>query len=246
MNIDLYLTPMSLSRSNLKDKTVAVIDVLRFCTTTCAALASGARGVIPTTEPGEASEMWTRFGADIAVLAGERGGVRIENFPLGNSPLEFTKDSVGGKFVIMTTTNGTGAFSKANNADKVFCCALVNISQVAARIATIDRDLVIVCSGREGNFSIEDTICGGMLIHLLTTEYKKETTFNDAGSLALLLYRTNMKSIKQTIQYGEHGRYLAELGFTGDVEIATEIDAIPLSPVMKEGMLVLEDDAASS
>ena len=238
MNIDLYLTPMPLNRANLENKTVVIIDVLRFCTSTCAALTVGAKGVIPTAGPGEAVEMWTKLGGDVAVLAGERGGLKIENFSLGNSPAEFTEESVGGRFIVMTTTNGAGVFSKTYNADLVICCALVNVSRVAAGIAETDRNLAIICSGQEGGFSIEDTICGGMLIHLLTTEHKKEVTLNDAGSLALLLYQTNWTTIKKAIQQGEHARHLAELGFAGDVEIAAGIDTMPVLPVLKEGRLV--------
>jgi 2-phosphosulfolactate phosphatase len=238
MNIDLYLTPMPLNRANLENKTVAIIDVLRFCTSTCAALMVGAKGVIPTIGPGEAVEMWTKLGGDVAVLAGERDGLKIENFPLGNSPAEFTEDSVGGRFIVMTTTNGTGVFRKTYNADLVVCCALVNISRVAADLAETDRNLVVVCSGREGGFSIEDTICGGMLIHLLTVKHKRKVTLNDAGSLALLLYQTNRTAIKQSIQQGEHGQFLAGLGFAGDVEIAAGVDTMPVLPVLKEGRLV--------
>ncbi len=246
MNIELYLTAVPFGKTNLENKTVVVIDVLRFCTSTCAALTAGARGVIPTAGPGEAGEMWTKLGRDMAVLAGERGGIKIENFQLGNSPAEFTTESVGGKFVVMTTTNGTAVFGKTNNAGLIGCCALVNNSQVASRVAEINRDLVIVCSGREGGFSLEDTICGGMLIHRLSVEHGKEIALNDAGSLALLLYQTNRTAIRQVIQQGEHGRYLVNLGFSEDIEIAAGIDTMPVFPVLKEGRLVPEGDPNSS
>ncbi len=241
MNIDLYLTPMPVTRAHTENKAVVIIDVLRFCTSTCAALTAGAKGIIPTAGPGEAGEMWSKLGSEMAVLAGERGGIKIENFQLGNSPTEFTPETVGGKYVIMTTTNGTAAFGKISSAGLVVCGALVNISKVAATIAAFDRDVVILCSGQDGGFSIEDTICGGMLIHLLSAEHKKEVTVNDAGSLALLLYRTNRTAIKRTIRRGEHGRHLAQLGFAQDVDIAAGIDTMPVCPVLKEGRLVAED-----
>ncbi|MFQ6008012.1 MAG: 2-phosphosulfolactate phosphatase, partial [Candidatus Zixiibacteriota bacterium] len=90
-------------------------------------------------------------------------------------------------------------------------------------------------------FSIEDTICGGMVIHLLTTEHNKELSLNDAGSLALLLYRTNRTTLKSTIQQGEHGRLLAELGYADDVEIAAGVDTLPVLPILKEGRLIPDD-----
>ncbi|HPC11482.1 MAG TPA: 2-phosphosulfolactate phosphatase, partial [candidate division Zixibacteria bacterium] len=168
--------------------------------------------------------------------------VRIENFKLGNSPAEFTPETVGGKFVIMTATNGTGVYRDAVGADLVLCCALVNVSAVARKAAAAGHGLVLVCSGQEGGFSIEDTICAGMLVHLLATEHKLNLALNDAGSLALLLYRSNKSALKKTIQQGEHGRRLTELGFGADVETAAAVDTMPVLPVMVDGRLVADVD----
>ncbi|MBK7140548.1 MAG: 2-phosphosulfolactate phosphatase [bacterium] len=242
MHIDLFLHPAPLNRESLENKAIVVIDVLRFCTTVCTALRAGARGVIPTDGPGEAGEMRVKIGADMALVAGERNGVKLESFKFGNSPLEFTADSVGGKYLIMTTTNGTGIFTRAYKANPVLACALVNISKVADRIAREKRDLIIVCSGHEGSFSIEDTICGGMLIHLLMNRHGKDITVNDAGSLALLLFESNREAIGQTIAQGEHARFLTSIGFGRDVEVSSEIDAVPVLPVLKDGRLVLEEN----
>jgi len=242
MDVRLYLTPTPFTGIKLEDKTVVVIDVLRCTTCVSAALMAGARGVIPTPGPGEAADMWSRIGQDMAVLAGERNGVKIENFQLGNSPAEFTPESVGGKFVVMTTTNGTAAFVRANGAALTLSCALTNISRVADRISDEGRDLVIACAGRDGQFSIEDTICGGMLIHLLAARKKLKLTINDAGSLALLLYRSNKSALRQTIAQGEHARFLCELGFDSDIEAAAATDSMPVLPVLKDGRLLPSDD----
>ncbi len=242
MQIDLYLTPVPFTKAATAKKAVVVIDVLRSSTSICAALSAGAKGVIPTPGPGEAGEMWTKIGGDMAVLAGERKGVKIENFQLGNSPAEFTEKTVGGKFVIMTTTNGTGLFAKTHSANPVLSCALTNVSVVADRLAKENKDIIIACAGRDGHFSIEDTICGGMVIDLLMEKHGKQIDRNDAASLALLLYRTNREQIKQTIEDGEHGRFLASIGFGEDVATASAIDAVPVLPVLKDGRLVLETE----
>lgn len=243
MLVDLFLTPIPLGRAKVSGRTVVAIDVLRSSTTTCAAIKAGAKGVIPTPGPGEAAEMWNKLGSDMAVLAGERENVRIENFKLGNSPSEYVSEVVAGKFVIMTTTNGTAVYRDTVGADLVICGALVNVSRVAKKVAEAGSDLVIACSGQEGGFSIEDTICAGMLIHLLATEHKCNLTLNDAGSLALLLYRSNKSALKKTIQQGEHGRRLTELGFAADVDTAAAVDSIPVLPVLVDGRLVALDDA---
>jgi 2-phosphosulfolactate phosphatase len=242
MKADLYLTPIPLDNAELDGKVVVVIDVLRSSTSICAALAAGAKGVIPTSGPGEAGEMWTRLGGDMAVLAGERGGVKIENFNFGNSPTEFTEDAIGGKFIVMTTTNGTPIFSRAASARAVYSCGLVNVSSISEAVAGMNLDLVLICSGREGSFSVEDTLCGGMILHVLSTTHGCKLELNDAASLAGLLYHNSATSIRPTIMKGEHGQYLSSLGFGRDVEIATDIDSIPVTPVLRDGRLVLHEE----
>ncbi len=242
MNIELYLTAVPFSEANLENKAVVVVDVLRSSTSVCAALLAGAKGVIPTDGPGEAGEMRSRLGGDNTVLAGERNGVRIDNFDLGNSPSEFTEEAVGGKFVIMTTTNGTGIFKKTAKAELVLSGGLVNASKVVEKIAQSDQDLVIACSGQQGNFSIEDTLCGGLLIDLLASKYQKAKKMNDAATIALQLYQNNVSILRETIEKGEHGQYLASLGFKNDVSTATLIDSMPVRPVLRDGRLIKDDN----
>jgi len=241
MNVQLLLTPHTLERAELEGRTVVVIDVLRSSTSICASLLAGARSVIPTSGPGEAGELRAKLGADSAVLAGERNGVKIENFQYGNSPAEFTPETVGGKNVILCTTNGTSVFGRVARAGLVLSGALVNVSSVAQAIALQKKDTVIVCSGREGGFSIEDTLCGGMLIDVLRQKHGCDLTLNDAGSLARLLYRDRQTSLKEAISQGEHGRFLTALGMSADVDLCSRIDIMPVLPVLKDGCLVKAD-----
>lgn len=241
MKADIYLTPFPFKDIPKKGKVVVAIDVLRSSTSTCAALMNGAKGVIPSPGSVEAGEMRSKIGSDISLLAGEKDNVKIENFDLGNSPAEFTEDIVKDKLIIMTTSNGTQIFSMANNAELVICGALVNITKVAEKVASTNLDLTIVCAGKKGGFSIEDTICAGMLIHTLNVKCNIKTKLNDAGALALLLYRTNKSALVKIIQQGEHGRRLASVGFADDVTNAADVDSIPVLPVMVDGRLVAEN-----
>lgn len=242
MNLELLLTPFPLDKADLQNKTVVVVDILRSSTTVCAALIAGARGVIPTTGPGESGDLWTRLGPENAVLAGERQGVKIESFQYGNSPAEFTPETVGGRNVILCTTNGTGIFGRTGGAGRVVSGALVNISSLTAEVAAWGNDVVVVCAGREGGFSIEDTLCGGMLIDRLNITSGEHVTLNDAGSLARLLYDEMGSSMRQAVAQGEHGRFLASIDLERDIDICTEIDSMPIVPVLKDGRLVRLDD----
>jgi 2-phosphosulfolactate phosphatase len=142
----------------------------------------------------------------------------------------------------MTTTNGISMFKKTGKAELVFSGGLVNASKVVEKVAQADKDLVIACSGSQGNFSIEDTLCGGLLIDLLNSKYQRAQKMNDAAIIAHQLYENNVSNLRETIEKGEHAQYLATLGFRNDVSTATLIDSMPVRPVLRDGRLIRDEN----
>ena len=111
MRAELFLIPGPVGEQRLLGKTLVLIDVLRASTTICQALKSGARAIIPVLEPSEAAELRSKIGVDVTILGGEREGIKIDGFDLGNSPSEYTIEKVKGKTVIFTTSNGTRGYN---------------------------------------------------------------------------------------------------------------------------------------
>src|SRR5262245_64673230 len=107
--IHVYYFPNEVAERQLQGSAVAVIDVLRATSTICQALASGAREVVPFVEIDEARAAAERAGRANVVLGGERKGLPIDGFDLGNSPAEYSASRVGGRAVYITTTTGTRA-----------------------------------------------------------------------------------------------------------------------------------------
>src|SRR3972149_9874236 len=107
MQIEVTLTPAELRATELAGKTVVVIDELRASSTIVQALGNGARAVFPVASIPEARKHAGQMNG--VLLGGERGGLRIPGFDLGNSPSEYTRDRVAGKTIVLTTTNGTRA-----------------------------------------------------------------------------------------------------------------------------------------
>src|SRR3954451_18736813 len=98
-----HLAPRLVEPSALTGGFVLVVDLLRASTTIVHALAAGAASVVPCAEINEAKS--TAAAIPGALLGGERAGVRIEGFDLGNSPAEYTPDRVRGRTIVFTTTN---------------------------------------------------------------------------------------------------------------------------------------------
>ena len=154
--IDVYPLPSLVDE--LPDSGVCVaIDVLRATTTITTALANGALRVLPFETVEET------FAAKRAILAarpeeegkillgGERGGLPIDGFDLGNSPDLYAREEIEGKTLLFTTTNGTKAILRARG--KRLLASFLNVDAVVKRILDADFDSVsIICAGTNGQY----------------------------------------------------------------------------------------------
>ena len=105
-----------------------VIDVVRATTTVVAALAAGCDGVTPVGDVNEARALASATGA---LLAGERGGLPLEGFDLGNSPGDFTRERCASRPLVLTTTNGTQAVRRCVGGQAVWAASFVNAEATA-------------------------------------------------------------------------------------------------------------------
>src|SRR3954463_14961516 len=97
-------SPSLLHLYDLNDTIVVIIDVLRATSTIATALANGARCVIPVDSVPKCIDLGRQLHA---ITAGERDGKVAEGLEYGNSPFEYPASFVGGKTLVLTTTNGT-------------------------------------------------------------------------------------------------------------------------------------------
>jgi 2-phosphosulfolactate phosphatase len=227
MKAELYFTPAGLTDKDLYGKTVVVIDVLRACTVICTAFAAGCREVIPVNSIGDGSTLLGNLDRDVVLLAGERDGYRVEGFDLGNSPLEFTKDVVSNKTIILASTNGSKAMVLGSSGESMLAASFVNVSAIVNKVASLDEDTAVVCSGKESRFSLEDVVCGGMIISRLGNRIE---VANDAAMVAKTLYEAHKDDIASLLRACDHGRYLSSIGFADDIDFAAGIDTISILP----------------
>jgi 2-phosphosulfolactate phosphatase len=233
MRLDVVFTPQGLAPADVTGRTVFVIDILRATTAMCAALANGAKAVIPVASSEEAVRLAQTIGSTDLLLAGERNCVRIPGFQLGNSPLEMTGETVRGKTIIMTTTNGTKAMLATQGAGAGYAAAAANLSAAAAAARDVlerQRDILIVCAGRDGAFSLDDAYAAGRLAVAALGGRKPRRGLNDAALAALDLVRRYGDAWFRPLAYSRAGRELIRLGFRPDVEDAARLDAYPVLP----------------
>src|SRR5262249_61091165 len=123
-------------------------------------LGPGARRVREAVTPDEARQM--RASEPDALLCGEREGLLIPGFDLGNSPSEYAAAVVQGRTLLFASTNGSLALRAAQGARRRVLAAFVNLAAVVERIAG-DPRIVILCAGKPRGVADEDRPCGGRL-----------------------------------------------------------------------------------
>lgn len=228
LELRVHLLPALVEPADMAGRTVIVVDVLRATTTICHALAAGAACVVPCLEIDEARATAAKLGNE-ARLGGERLGRRIEGFDFGNSPTEYTRESVGGRTVVFTTTNGTRALRRASQAGEVLLGAFVNLSAVVQAVAERER-VDILCAGTGGVVTAEDGLFAGAVVERIGLP---AAGFNDQALLVCDAWRTfasSGRSLAAALRECQGGRNLIAEGFDADIDTAAMIDARPVVP----------------
>jgi len=231
MRIDVYFTPLGLNAGDLTGRAVVVVDVLRASTTVITALANGAKAVIPAATAEEAVRLASNLEKDGVVLAGERKSLKIEGFALGNSPREMTAAAVGGKTIVLATTNGTPALVATQGGDPVLVGAPANFKALVARArAALEQrgELVVMCAGRDKQFAAEDGYTAGRLIKAVKKGIRK-VGLND-GATAALAFTDAFATWTEALESSEAAHQLAEAGLAEDVRFAATPDRFTVVP----------------
>ena len=241
MRIDVLFGPTAISQAAVAGRVVAVIDVLRASTTIAAALANGARNVVPLDSADEVITRAKQFARPDVRLAGERKMLPIPGFDLGNSPREFTREAVEGKTVLLTTTNGTSALVAIQGARDVVVASYVNFLAVSTLLRTAARggtDVTILCAGRDRQFSLEDAACAGRYVRSLTKRTPR-VEMGDGAFACTILDRRYGDRLDQLFADSEHGQALADAGFTEDLAVCAAVDSYPVIPIYQDRQITL-------
>jgi 2-phosphosulfolactate phosphatase len=246
MKLDVLLTPGELAPGEIAGRAVVVLDVLRATTSIVEALASGARSLFPVATIEEAIGLAKTLGRDEVLLAGERKALPIEGFDLGNSPGEFTPERVGGKIVVMSTTNGTLALNAAASGDRVIVGAWTNFQAVVDDLARTQAEPVFLCAGREKAFGLEDAVCAGqMAAALMKALPDAEWELND-GAVAALALAEEFADPAKLFPHTAAGRAIVEAGLGEDLAHCARTDLREVLPVLEGRQIVLATVEAES
>lgn len=243
--LNVHLLPELVAPEQLAGAAVVVIDVLRATTTIAFALAAGAKRVIPCLEVADAQAAEASWPLEACVLGGERAGLRIAGFPLGNSPREYTPQSVGGKTLLLTTTNGTKAMMHCRQAEHVLLGSFVNFLAVARELSTTREPIHLLCAGTGGEITREDAALAGSLVFLLRLAAPQAFELNDQAALvepvgqqllgeALVKedHELAVSNVADVLRNSQGGRNLLALGLEQDINQAAQLDQFDFVPLL--------------
>lgn len=231
-------SPALLHLYDVNDAIVVIIDVFRATSTIASALMNGAKSVIPVDTVAKAVEMSKRVEG---IAAGERDGKIADGLEHGNSPLEYSRDFIEGKTLVLTTTNGTRLLHMAleNGADTIITGSFPNLSAVCNYLVKQGKNVVLGCAGWKDRFNLEDTLFAGAVIDRIGEHF---TIHCDSSLNAKLIYQQQKNQMNDFVpQLTHYHRLVERFGLIEDIRFCVTADIANVLPLYKNGKLVIED-----
>ncbi|MEO9872510.1 2-phosphosulfolactate phosphatase [Ekhidna sp.] len=230
--IEVCLTPDLIHQHDLKGKIVVVVDVFRATSCIVTGLANEVEAIKPVGEVDEVKAL----GKEGYLMAGERGGIKIPEFDMGNSPFEYQADQVKGKKIAISTTNGSQAIIKSEGADEIIIGAFLNLESVAEYVLQSKSNVLIHCAGWKGTPNLEDTLFAGALIDECAEEMK---TVGDSALVAHQVYIANHENLFGIAKQSSHAERLSGFGIEEDLEFCMTESEYQVVPRLVAGELIV-------
>lgn len=230
--IEVCVTPALLGLYDIEYTIVVVIDILRATSSIVYGIDNGATAIIPVANVEDCLD-YTDKGY---LLAAERNGSVVEGYDFGNSPFSYTKERVGGKTVVLTTTNGTKALHMARaKAKQVVVGSFLNLQALCDYLKTRNEDVLLLCAGWKDQFNLEDTLFAGAVVQELRPHFDE---FDDSGVAAEDLYQLAKADLRAYINKSSHSHRLAALNIEADVQFCLQLNLCQAIPVLESDNLV--------
>ncbi|MDL2245979.1 2-phosphosulfolactate phosphatase [Methanobrevibacter sp. OttesenSCG-928-K11] len=230
---------VTLSFENTISKDISiVVDALRASTTITAGL-NNFNEIIPCFSPEEAFKIHAK---NKGILAGERNGIRIDGFNLGNSPELVEKYEIqnnDSKILILTTSNGTRIMKNMNST--VLIGSFINAKAVAKSALKMGANHIdVVMAGVKGKFAIEDFLASGEILYWIKKELnnKGKYTISEEAESAILA-RQDYEKLKEAVYNSHSGKGLEKLGFKNDVDYCLNINTTNNVGIYEKGIIKL-------
>lgn len=221
------ISPALLHLYDVKDTIVVIIDVFRATSTIATALHNGAARVLPVDSVPRCIELGQETGG---ITAGERDGKIAEGLQHGNSPLEYDRDFIEGKTLVLTTTNGTKLLYMAlvQGADAIVTGSFPNLTAVSNYLISQKKNVLLACAAWKDRVNMEDTLFAGAVV----SKVKEHFTIHCDTSLgAETLYQATKNNMWDFISKTTHFHRLSCYGLDADLRYCITEDVANVLPL---------------
>lgn len=230
------LSPALLHLYDLRGCAVVIIDVLRATSTIATALHNGASAVLPVATVPRCIELGQELGG---ITAGERDGKVADGLSYGNSPFEYPESFIGGRLLVLTTTNGTKLLHMAldNGAEEIITGAFVNLSSVCQHLVERNMPVVLGCAAWKDRVNMEDTLLAGAVIDRIGHHFHINC---DSSQFARNLYRQAAPDLFGFMQQNQASHYNRLMGFglEKDIRYCLSTDKADVLPIFRNDRLI--------
>ena len=192
---------------------VVVIDVLRATSAICTAFHYGVDKIIPVSTLDQAIDYKDK-GFHVAA---ERKGEIVSGFEFGNSPLAYTNDKLKDQTLVLTTTNGTKAINMAKDIEHLLIGSFLNLDAISNYLIELNKSTLILGSGWENKFCLEDSICAGAISEQLLKTNKFKCN-NDSTIAAKYLFLSAKSNYFGYLKASSHRKRLKKLNLNEDIK----------------------------
>ena len=230
------LSPALLHLYDVSSSIVVIIDVLRATSTIATVLHNGAKNIIPVDSVAEC----IRIGKQIeGITAGERDGQIAEGLIHGNSPFEYPREFIGGKTLVLTTTNGTKLLHMAleKGAKGIITGSFPNLSAVCDYLVAKKKPVILGCAAWKDRVNIEDTLFAGAVISRIKEHFEINC---DSSQMAETMYNDAKDDLFEFMKNKNASHYhrLSKFGLEKDIRYCLEPDGANVLCMYEGGKLV--------
>lgn len=234
--LEVCLSPALLHLYDTTGAAVVIIDIFRATSTITAALHNGAASVIPVASVGECIQLGQTIPGSLT--AGERDGKVADGLQHGNSPLEYPREFIEGKTLVLTTTNGTRLLHMVQGAFEIIIGSFLNLNAVADYLLSLNKPVLLGCASWKDKVNLEDTLFAGAVVSRLKDHFDINC---DAARAALRLYESSGgEDIIGYLRDSSHYRRLSAFGLERDMQYCTSVDLHPVVPVLQGEAIVVK------
>ena len=230
--IEVCLSPKLFDNYSVENKIVVVVDILRATTIITTMIENGVEKIIPVKTLDEAKELKEKG----FLVAAERDGKKVDFADFDNSPYTFIPEKIGGKTLVYSTTNGTNTINLAKKAESVILTSFLNLTAVSKYLINQNKDILILCSGWQGDYCTEDSLFAGALSEkLLQNDF---TSNNDSVNSSIDLWKLAKEDLPEYIKKIFQYKRLVNLGLKDIIDYCFKMDVSKAIPILQDDYIV--------